>query len=121
MLHMCQEIALLIAHSAINLAMKRNNIPIVNIQNFFLATVRLVLFLQDIGTGVGILLQYCFIANFIFLTLEALQTYCIMQHVLNTGGYFNYKTNLLLGWGLPMPIVGLTVFLYLSEYHSLLS
>lgn len=39
------------------------------------------------------------------MILEALQVYCVLQNVVSVGGFFSRKVILLIGWGIPAPIV----------------
>lgn len=122
MLHMFQEVALFTGHCIIFFTMK---IKLTGVkQSLFKLHPRVILIyiglysFQSSCSYVGIFLQYTFLVNFAFLTLETLQTFSVLQNVVSIGGFFSWKVNLLIGLLAPAGITLVTAISSFKHYPS---
>jgi cytochrome bd-type quinol oxidase subunit 1 len=65
---------------------------------------------------VSVLLHFFFTAVFMFMFLEALHTYSLVAFVVKKNGLFSRRQNVIIGWGIPLGIVLISMGLFLDEY-----
>ena len=63
-------------------------------------------------------MQYCFVAVFSFVALEALQVYAVMTKMISSGGVFPRWALVLLGTGLPLLPTGIPFAIADDHYPS---
>lgn len=74
------------------------------------------LFLQAVCKIISILLHYLILACFMFMMLEAVHMYTLVAFVVKKDGLFSRMLNLLIGWGVPAAIVGISVAFQWENY-----
>ena len=66
----------------------------------------------------AIALQYFFLAGYMFMCLEALQTMVIIGRVMGQGHVFTTPINMAIGWGVPAVIVAVTAPIFGDEFAT---
>jgi len=65
---------------------------------------------------VSVLLHFFFTAVFMFMFLEALHTYSLVAFVVKKHGLFSRRQNVIIGWGVPLGIILISMGLFLDQY-----
>lgn len=63
-------------------------------------------------------MQFFFLARFAFMLLETIQTYAILTNVINDGGFFSLKKNMIFGWIGPAIVTIFTAVTKSKNYVS---
>lgn len=67
---------------------------------------------------ISMLLHLMFLTCFMFMMLEAVHMYAMVAYVVKKDGYFTKLQNILVGWLVPVALVGLSVAVDYADYGS---